>query len=61
MRCPGPFGKGAPAIAKELEAKGFTRLAEPTGFIVKGKYGPLRQGELERARAWGAELASRMG
>lgn len=58
---PGPFGKGAPAIAKELEAKGFTRLAEPTGFMVKGKYGPHRPGELERARAWGAELAGRMG
>ncbi len=56
-RVKGPFGKGAPTIAKALESKGYARLAEPTGFIVAGRYGPLRDGELERARAWGAELA----
>ena len=56
----GPFGKGAPAIAEALEAKGYERLAEPHGFVVKGKTGPLRDGELERARAWGAELARLM-
>ncbi len=56
----GPFGKGAPAIAEALEAKGYERLAEPQGFVVKGKTGPLRDGELERARAWGAELARLM-
>jgi len=27
------------------------------GFVVKGRHGPLRRGEAERARAWGAELA----
>lgn len=26
-------------------------------FIVKGKYGPLKDGEVERARLWGASLA----
>ena len=26
-------------------------------FFVEGSYGPLRDGELERARAWGAALA----
>ncbi|HSN44475.1 MAG TPA: hypothetical protein VLR88_10530 [Propionibacteriaceae bacterium] len=52
----GPFGKGAPTILKALEAKGYARAAEPLGFIVLGKQGPLREGELERARAWGAEL-----
>lgn len=57
----GPFGKGAPAIAEALEAKGYARLAEPQGFVVKGKVGPLRDGETERARAWGAELARLMG
>jgi hypothetical protein len=25
--------------------------------VVTGKYGPLREGELERARQWGSELA----
>ena len=56
----GPFGKGAPTIAKELEARGYARLAEPEGFVVKGQTGPLRDGELERAEAWGAELARLM-
>jgi hypothetical protein len=56
----GPFGKGAPTIAEALEGKGYTRLADPVGFVVKGKTGPLRDGELERARAWGAELARLM-
>ena len=35
-------------------------LAKPTGFTVKGRYGPLRKGELERARLWGAELVQAM-
>jgi len=54
----GPFGKAAPAIAEALEKAGFRRVADPVGFIVKGKFGPLREGELERARRWGSELAS---
>ena len=29
-------------------------------FIVQGKYGPLRDGEVERANAWGAELVKAM-
>ncbi len=52
----GPFGKGAPTIARELQAKGYQRLAAPEGFIVVGKYGPLRDGELDRARSWGEQL-----
>ena len=32
----GPFGKGAPTIAEALEGKGYARLAEPQGFVVKG-------------------------
>jgi hypothetical protein len=54
----GPFGKAAPAIAKALEEAGYRRAAEPEGFIVGGKFGPLRDGELERARRWGAGLAA---
>ena len=53
----GPFGKGAPEIARLLEAAGYAPLAEPEGFVVKGRHGPLKDGEAERARAWGAELA----
>lgn len=52
----GPFGSAAPAIAKALEKAGYRLLAKPAGFMVSGKYGPLREGELERARRWGEEL-----
>lgn len=54
----GPFGKGAPEIRKQLEAKGYTSVADPEGFVVKGSQGPLRAGEQERARAWGERLAA---
>lgn len=54
----GPFGSGAPEIAELLQAAGYTPLGEPVGFMLKGKYGPLRDGEVERAREWGAELAA---
>jgi hypothetical protein len=53
----GPFGKGAPEVARLLEVAGYAPLAEPGGFVVKGRHGPLKGGEVERARAWGAELA----
>ena len=56
-RVRGPFGKGAPEIARLLEAAGYAPLAEPEGYVVKGRHGPLRAGELERARAWGEQLA----
>ena len=50
-------GSAAKTILKMLEALGYRPAAKPERFIVKGKYGPLRDGELERAKAWGAELA----
>ena len=56
----GPFGSAAPAIGKALEHAGHRSIAKPVGFIVAGKYGPLRDGELERARAWGEELGRQM-
>ena len=51
-------GSSAKAIAKDLTALGYRQAAEPERFIVKGKYGPLKDGEIERARAWGKTLAS---
>ena len=56
-RVRGPFGSAAPAILKGLEAAGYRAIAKPRGFTVSGTYGPLREGELERAREWGADLA----
>lgn len=49
-------GSAAKAILKRLEKAGYTRLADPKKFIVTGRYGPLREGELEKARDWGTEI-----
>ena len=45
------------AIDSGLKRAGYRSIAKGGKFVVTGKYGPLRDGELERARAWGAELA----
>ena len=50
-------GSAAKSILGKLEAAGYRPAAKPQRFVVQGKYGPLRQDELEKARAWGAELA----
>jgi hypothetical protein len=50
-------GSAAKTISRGLELKGWRPLAKPQRFIVSDRYGPLRDGELERAKAWGAELA----
>lgn len=52
------IGYAAPRIAKALEAAGGRLAVEPAGFVVEGKEGPLRSGELERAVAWGRSLAA---
>jgi len=53
-------GGATAAIVRGLESAGYRPIAKPRRFIVKGKNGPLRDGELERARLWGAELAQAM-
>ncbi len=53
-------GSAAKAILKRLEALGYRPVGTGERFIVEGKYGPLRVGEMERAQAWGAELAQGM-
>ena len=45
-------------IERELAKAGYRRLVKGERFIVTGGYGPLRDGELEKARAWGAELGT---
>ncbi|MER5352146.1 flavodoxin domain-containing protein [Kitasatospora sp. NPDC002551] len=49
-------GGAAPGIAHRLEHHHYDIVAEPEGFVVEGADGPLRAGELDRARAWGAGL-----
>ena len=46
----------AERIARELTKKGGSLVAEPEGFIVEQKEGPLRQGELERAGHWAKSM-----
>lgn len=50
------FGYAAEKIARGLKAKGGLQVVPPAGFIVDGKEGPLKAGELERATAWAGEI-----
>ena len=50
------FGYAGKSITGQLISKGG-RLALPgEGFLVQGMEGPLVEGELERAKAWGGEI-----
>jgi flavodoxin len=50
------FGYAAIRMADQLKEKGCT-LISTDGFFVKGRSGPLANGELERAAEWGAKLS----
>ena len=49
-------GGAARGIARRLHRRGYEIRSEPTGFFVEDGPGPLKLGEAERARQWGAEL-----
>jgi hypothetical protein len=51
-------GGATGAIEERLHRAGYRTIAKPGKFVVKGSYGPLREGEVERAREWGATLAA---
>jgi flavodoxin len=53
----GIFGYAAGRVADSLKRKGGTLIAPPEGFFVKGKEGPLKDGELERAKDWAKRIA----
>jgi flavodoxin I len=53
------FGYAAGRIAQSLQSKGGHLVTQPEGFIVEGKEGPLREGELERAAQWGKEIVKK--
>ncbi|HMA53501.1 MAG TPA: hypothetical protein VKT17_03520 [Acidobacteriota bacterium] len=50
-------GGSAGKILRMLEEKGYKPVAKKQRFLVKTGYGPMKDGELDRAKAWGAELA----
>ncbi len=67
-RVGGPLGRGgATKIMKALKKAGYVPLAEPRGFRVAMRpadptiHGVLLEGEVERAREWGQELARALG
>lgn len=49
-------GDAAKKISAGLERAGASPVSEPKWFVVKGKEGPLAEGELEKAKTWGREL-----
>lgn len=53
-RLPSSAAAGA---ARKLRRLGYDLVARPATFRVTGTQGPLREGELDRARAWGADVA----
>ncbi len=56
-KSPWATGGASRGIAKRLKRHGYT-VVETASFLVAEGEGPLVDGELERARRWGAELAA---
>jgi hypothetical protein len=54
-------GGAARGIASRLHRLGYRLIADPEGFFIQDNgEGPPKDGELNRAHAWGAELARRL-
>jgi flavodoxin len=51
------LGYAARPIVGGLVKRGATQAAPAEGFFVSGSEGPLKEGEMERARAWAVRLA----
>jgi hypothetical protein len=58
VRRPRVPGSAARAARKHLRARGFKVVDPPTTFWVDGTTGPLHEGEMTRARHWGADLGT---
>ena len=50
------FGYAAKPIGDRLTKKGGNVSMPPEGFFVEGSEGPLRDGELERAKDWARQI-----
>lgn len=55
-----PSGSAARGEAARLREKGFRLIAAPEQFFVTGMNGPLVEGELARAKAWGETLTAKV-
>lgn len=49
-------GSAARGIGKQLRRKGGNLIVEPGSFLVDGREGPLKDGELERASLWAQQI-----
>jgi Flavodoxin len=58
-RSPVLTGAAARGIAKRLRRRGYELIADPESFLVEDSEGPLAEGELDGARAWGQSLVAR--
>jgi len=52
------FGSAARGEGKRLREHGYELLVKPEHFWVKGGAGPMREGELSRAEAWGHRIGN---
>lgn len=50
----------ATSIEKRLIKRGGSRLAKPKGYSVIDMKGPLADGELDRAQAWGIRMGEKL-
>ena len=58
-RLPSRLAGGASrSIERDLRRHGYAVVAPHAGFVVEATEGPVRAGELGRARAWGASLVA---
>ena len=58
-KSPSVTGAAARGIARRLRHRGYEVIARES-FLVEDSEGPLTDGELDRARAWGAALAQQV-
>jgi flavodoxin len=54
------FNYAAKPISNSLEKKGGIVVAEPEGFIVEDRKGPLKEGELDRATRWARGISQKL-
>jgi flavodoxin I len=54
-------GYAAKHIEAAMKKAGGIPIMPPEGFFVKDREGPLKDGELERAAAWGKQIMEMVG
>ncbi|QCU77193.1 flavodoxin/nitric oxide synthase [Citricoccus sp. SGAir0253] len=57
VKVPGLPGSAAKSALKALQHRGFQHVERGETFWVEDTAGPLKHDEIDRAKAWGAELA----